>query len=159
MKRTDTFLAPAEDKALVRFMSPKSVGYLFDSEKLIAFMVPNSQFDYLAEPGRHVFMASMENKAFLEADLEAGRIYYAFLRVYMGVWRSRVAFIAVNEESEYWNKVGEYEGKLMKLLPDTEAINEWERANQHKAEAVMSQYSDAFKEQYDWQKLNAEDGR
>ncbi len=159
MKQDGTLLQPPEDKALVRFMSPKAVGYLFDSEKYIAYMVPKTQFDYLTEPGKHLFIASMENKAFLEADLEGGKTYYVFLRVIMGVWRSRVGFIAVNDGSEYWSKIPDYEAGLLKLTPDMEAIDKWEALNKHKATALVEQYEPVWKEQYNWEKLNPEDGR
>ena len=78
MKPSQGLLAPTNDKALVRFMRPSGFGFainfnIWDGEKVIGNSVAKSQFDYLADPGKHLFVAVAENKVFLEADLEAGK--------------------------------------------------------------------------------------
>ena len=78
MRSSSVLLNPTSDKALVRFMR-LSLGPNFnmlDGEKVIGNSVAKSQFDYLADPGKHLFIATSENKSFLEADLEAGKTYY-----------------------------------------------------------------------------------
>ena len=39
---------------------------MLDGKKVIGNSVAMSQFDYLAEPGKHLFIATAENKVFLE---------------------------------------------------------------------------------------------
>ena len=117
MRPAQALLQPTEDKALVRFMRPSGFGMavnfnMLDSEKVIGNSVAMSQFDYLTEPGKHLFISTAENKVFLEADLEAGKTYYVITRIYPGAWYARVAFVAVNRESKYWDKVNEWEEKL-----------------------------------------------
>jgi len=117
MKTSETLIHPPDDKTLVRFMRPSGYCYytnfnMLDGEKVIGNSVAKSQFDYLTDPGKHLFIAITENKAFLEADLLAGKTYYVITRVYTGGWRGRVALVPVTRDSEFWNKVIEYENTL-----------------------------------------------
>jgi hypothetical protein len=164
MKTTQTLLQPTEAKAMVRFLRPSGMGAainfnVLDGDKVIGNSVSKSQFDYLATPGKHLFIATAENKVFLEADLEAGKTYYIITRIYPGAWYARVAFVGVNRGSEYWNKVNEWERELQKLEPDQEAIRKWEDANRGKITNVLSQYESEWKTKYNWPKLMPEDGR
>ena len=164
MLPTTVLLQPTEDKALVRFMRPSGYGFainfnILDGEKVIGNSVAKSQFDYLAEPGKHLFIAMAENKVFLEADLEAGKTYYVFTRVYTGVWKARVGFIAVNRGSKYWDQVRTFENELRKVRPNTAALKAWEDANKTKIEELVSQYERKWKTAYQWPKLAPEDGR
>ncbi len=164
MKPSTTVLAPTAEKALVRFMRPSGMGALiefnlFDSTKLIGNIVSKSQFDYLTDPGRHVFMSTAENKVFLDADLAPGKVYYVLTRIYPGVWRARVAFVAVTRGSEYWDTVLQYEKELQKLEPDEAKLKAWEDQNKAQIDALRSAYETEFKQKYDWPKLTPGDGR
>ncbi|MFO0793627.1 MAG: hypothetical protein U0586_06150 [Candidatus Brocadiaceae bacterium] len=164
MRSSQTLLNPTQDKALVRFMRPSGFGFainfnMLDGEKVIGNSVAKSQFDYLAAPGKHLFVATAENKAFLDAELDAGKTYYVITRIYPGVWYARVEFIPVNKGSEFWDKVGEYESTLNKLEPDLTALKAWEEANKPKIQKVLSDYESEWKNKYQWPKLMPEDGR
>jgi len=164
MKPTDTMLSPTPEKALVRFMRPSGMGYainfnIWDGEKVIGNSVAKGQFDYLADPGKHLFVAVAENKTFLDAQLEAGKVYYILTQVKMGMWKARVGLIPVNRGSEYWDKVAEYEKELNKLQPDTALLKSWEDANKEKIRAVLAEYETKLKAEEGWPKLSATDGR
>ena len=155
---------PTGGKAVVRFMRPSGFGYainfnIWDGEKVIGNSVAKSQFDYLADPGKHLFVAVAENQAFLEAELESGKTYYILTQVKMGAWKARVGLIAVNSGSKFWDKVMEYENTLIKLQPDTVVLKNWENANKPKIQAVLTRYETEWKKSYDWPKLKPEDGR
>lgn len=132
---------------------------IWDGEKVIGNSVAKAQFDYLADPGKHLFVAVAENKTFLEAELESGKIYYILTQVKMGMWKARVGLVPVNKGSEYWDKVKEYENELSKLQPDTEALKTWENANKAKIKAVLSEYETTLKTSEQWPKLSPDDGR
>tara|TARA_B100000315_G_scaffold242066_1_gene263800 strand:+ start:247 stop:741 length:495 start_codon:yes stop_codon:yes gene_type:complete len=164
MKPAETLLSPSNDKALVRFMRPSGFGFainfnILDGEKVIGNSVAKSQFDYLADPGKHLFIATAENKAFCEAEIEAGKTYYILTEVKMGAWSARVGLVAVNKGSQFWEKVKEYENTLVKLNPDVVVLKRWEEANKPKIQKVLSDYESVWKEKYQWPKLNSEDGR
>lgn len=164
MRPTPVLLQPTPDKALVRFMRPSGYGFainfnIMDGEKVIGNSVAKSQFGYLAEPGKHLFIATAENKVFLEAELEAGKTYYIITNVYIGAWRARVAFEAVTRGSGLWDKVKEYENTLVKIEPDKEALLKWETANRDKIKSLVSSYETKWKNKYTWEKLSPADGR
>ena len=164
MKPLDRLSTPTNDKALVRFMRPSGFGFavnfnILDGEKVIGNSVAKSQFDYLAAPGKHLFVGTAENKVFLDADLNAGKTYYVITRIYPGAWYARVAFVPVNKGSEFWDKVSEYETTLVKLEPDTAMLKAWEEQNIQKIQKVLSDYESVWKDKYQWPKLMPEDGR
>ena len=164
MRSSSVLLNPTSDKALVRFMRPSGYGFainfnVLDGEKVIGNSVAKSLFDYLAKPGKHLFIATAENKAFLEAELEAGKTYYIITRIYMGAWTGRVAFVSVNKGSEFWDKVNEYESTLKKLEPDMASLKSWEEQNKQKIQKILSDYESVWKDKYQWPKLMPEDGR
>jgi len=151
-------LTPQNDKALVRFISPKAVGYVFDSEKVIGYAYPRAQFDYLASPGKHLFITSLKNKAFMEADLEAGKTYYVLMRRYEGVWRVRIAFLPVKKDSGLLAKAKKYEKKAKKYELKSELKDKWQRKFGPKMQAIIKNYREVKKDAYNWPKLDAEDG-
>lgn len=164
MRPSDTMLSPTNEKALVRIMRPSGFGFainfnIWDGEKVIGNSVAKSQFDYLADPGKHIFVAVAENKTFLEAELEAGKTYYILTQVRMGVWKARVGFVAVTKGSEFWDKVLTYEDELNKLQPETEALKTWGDSNREKIREVLSLYERELKTSEEWPRLRPEDGR
>jgi hypothetical protein len=164
MKPAVSQIAPTQDKALVRFMRPSGLGAaisfnVFDGSRILGNSVAKSQFDYLTEPGHHVFMATAENKAFMEADLTPGKVYYVLLRVYPGAWRARVAFVPVTRGSEYWDTVFQYDKELQRLEPDEPKLQAWEDANREKIQEIVAAYESESKEKREWPRLMPEDGR
>lgn len=164
MKPSQGLLAPTEEKALVRFMRPSGLGYainfnIWDGERVIGNSVAKSQFDYLADPGKHLFVAVAENKTFLNAELETGKTYYILTEVRMGVWKARVGFVPVIRGSEYWDRVRQYENELNKLQPDMGTLKIWEDAHKSSIRAVLDEYEAVLKASKKWPTLGPEDGR
>jgi hypothetical protein len=92
--------APA-DKAVVYFARPSSVGFAinfsyFDSTQLIGRFNGPKYIRYECEPGRHLFWARSENRDFVEADLEAGKVYFIEASVRMGAMKAAVALLPVD---------------------------------------------------------------
>jgi len=87
--------APA-NKAVVYFVRATSYGFAinfsyFDSTKLIGIFAGKGYFRYECEPGTHLFWARSENKDFIEAHLEAGKIYFIDVIVQMGWVKAQVS--------------------------------------------------------------------
>lgn len=164
MRPSQGLLQPTSDKALVRFMRPSGFGFainfnVWDGERVIGNSVAKAQFDYLAEPGKHTFIAVAENKVFLEAELEAGKTYYVLTEVRMGAWKARVGFVPVTKGSQYWDKVKMYENELNKLEPNMEVLKKWEDSNKPKMKELISHYETTLKASEKWPKLGKDDGR
>ena len=87
------FALPAPGKANVIFIRPGHFAYQFhfdmhDGGILIGRSSSSEYFAYECDPGHHVFSTSMENLAYLDADLSPGRIYYVRVRAKEGMWVS-----------------------------------------------------------------------
>jgi hypothetical protein len=72
--------APA-DKAIVYFVRTSSLGFAinfsyFDSTRLIGKFNGPKYIRYECNPGPHLFWARSENKDFVEAEVDAGKIYF-----------------------------------------------------------------------------------
>ncbi len=106
--------APA-DKAVVYFVRPSSFGFAinfsyFDSARLIGKFNGTGYIRYECDPGTHLFWARSENKDFVEADVEAGKIYFLEAIPQMGGIKAGVRLAPVDPKSQKKME------KLLKLL-------------------------------------------
>ncbi len=62
----------------------------YDGENIIARFAGRKYFRYECAPGPHVFWAKAENRSYVEANLEAGKIYLIESLVNMGAIKARV---------------------------------------------------------------------
>ncbi len=95
--------APA-NKAVVYFVRSSSTGFAinfsyFDSTKFIGIFAGKGYFRYECEPGTHLFWARSENKDFVEARVEAGKIYFLEAIVQMGWVKAQVALEPVDPKN------------------------------------------------------------
>jgi hypothetical protein len=158
MKPTTTALQPTPEKAVVRFLFPRTGGYIWDGETFLGTGWQAAQFDYHASPGKHIFFTTAENKAFLEADLDGGKTYYIVGRVWSG-WGMRVGLVAVNRGGEYWDKVTEWEQSLTRYALDPAALAPYETEHKERMRALLAEYERTWKHEYAWPRVNREDGR
>jgi hypothetical protein len=89
------------DKAVVYFARTSSLGFAinfvyFDSLQAIGRFNGPKYMRYECEPGKHLFWARSENKDFVEADLEAGKIYFIEVEVKMGAIKAGVELSPVD---------------------------------------------------------------
>jgi hypothetical protein len=85
---------PESGNALVYFMRPSSFGgaiqaTLYDDDIYIGTISAGTHVPYQARPGRHLFMVIGESADFMQADLLAGKTYYAEVIPRLGVWKAR----------------------------------------------------------------------
>jgi len=86
---------PAEGKSMVYFTRVDGMGFLinfkyFDGEKYLGKFNYGKYLVYECEPGKHLFWSKSENTDFLEADLEAGKIYIIDSQPQMGAFKAGV---------------------------------------------------------------------
>ena len=109
-------LKPAPgDKAVVYFVRPSSMGFAinfsyFDDSKLIGRFKGAKYIRYECEPGVHLFWARSENKDFVEAEVEAGKIYFIEAKPKMGFGKAGVELFPLD------TKNSKKMGKIFKLL-------------------------------------------
>ena len=125
--------APPPDKALIVFLRPQSRGHsvhasIYDGEEFFGFVQTDTCFLYEAEPGEHDFMVIGETANFMDADLEAGRIYFVQVKIKIGMAKARFVFSPVTAETEEWDKL---EGWLKSayLVEPKDSAREWYENN------------------------------
>ncbi len=89
------------DKAVVYFVRANSTGGLinftfFDSTVVIGKCNGPKYFRYECEPGHHLFWARSENRDYVAANLEAGKIYVIDVIPMMGAIKAAVRLEPVN---------------------------------------------------------------
>ncbi|MCR9249437.1 MAG: DUF2846 domain-containing protein [bacterium] len=104
-----------DDKAVVYFARPSSLGLAikftyYDSATLIGKFNAPKYFRYECEPGKHLFWARAENRSFVEADLQAGKIYLIEAVPKMGAVKAGVVLVPIDPSNT--KRVS----KIMKLI-------------------------------------------
>ncbi|WP_296687171.1 hypothetical protein [Flavobacterium sp.] len=89
---------PAEGKAIVYFIRSNSMGFLinfkyFDGEKYLGKFNYGKYLAYECEPGKHLFWSKSENVDFVEANLDAGKIYIIDSEPQMGAFKAGVKLV------------------------------------------------------------------
>lgn len=89
------------DQATVVFMRSSFVGSVVSASvwdvtgpqaQFVGIINNGTQFHYPVAPGSHRFMVVSEAADFMEADVAAGKHYYAMITPRMGVWKARFSF-------------------------------------------------------------------
>src|SRR5262245_4332351 len=89
-------ITPApDDKAVVYFVRTSSLGFAinfsyFDSTKLIGRFNGPKYIRYECAPGAHLFWGRSENRDFVEAEVEAGKIYFIEAIPKMGAMKAAI---------------------------------------------------------------------
>jgi hypothetical protein len=161
----DQFITePTSGRALIHFMRPSSLGgaiqsTLYDGEEYIGTVSANTRVAYLAEPGHHMFMIVGESADFMQAELTAGKVYYALVAPRMGVWKARFSLNPV--------KATESQEKIKKWMNGTNQVSvnekglQWARNHKSDVLKMKERYLPKWmaKSDADKQILDASDGR
>lgn len=101
MQKADTAPAAKPDQALIVFMRSTFVGSaisasVFDvsakETKFVGLVNNGTKIGYFVPPGQHTFMVVSEAADFMQANVVAGKTYYALVTPRMGMWKARFSF-------------------------------------------------------------------
>ena len=104
-----TVPAAASDTAQVVFMRDAYTGKAIVSSlyevtdgktQFIGVMANGTKIAYPTTPGKHTFMVVSEAADFMEADLVAGKTYYALVTPRMGLWKARFSLWPISNEPD-----------------------------------------------------------
>ena len=131
------------DKALVIFMRPSSFGgaiqaVVYDDTNYISTISYQTQIAYETEPGKHLFMVVSEAADFMEADLKAGKTYYALVTPRVGWWRARFSLKPINDpatEPEF----NEWFNETKRMQPNAQG-KKWAQDNQQSVLDKKAEY-------------------
>ena len=66
--------------------------------QFVGVMANGTKIVYPTTPGKHTFMVVSEAADFMEADLQAGKTYYALVTPRMGLWKARFSLWPISNE-------------------------------------------------------------
>jgi hypothetical protein len=155
-------LRPAPGKALILFLRPEERGgnvqaVVYDGAQFIGVSSVSWAIAYLADPGTHRFMVISEAADFMDADLVAGRIYYAQVRPRMGAWRARFSLSPLSVRTD----ARAIEGWVAesRLATANDAGREWAARNRPSVLEKKAAWEPKWLEKADRPVLHADDGR
>lgn len=99
------FKSPNEGKSIVYFVRHNANGALinfkiFDGEKYLGKFNGTNYIIYECEPGNHLFWAAAENRSYVEAEIESGKVYLIEVRPTVGAVKSAVRLIPITPDDE-----------------------------------------------------------
>lgn len=101
--------ASPDDRAQVVFMRSAFTGKAIDASlydvtdgktQFVGILSNDTKIAYPVAPGHRVFMVVSEAADFLEAELVAGKTYYALITPRMGMWKARFSLWPVSRDPE-----------------------------------------------------------
>jgi len=109
---------PKSGKVLVYFTRYDATGFLinfkyFDGEKYLGKFNYGKYLVYECEPGKHIFWSKSENFDFIDADLQADKIYIIDSRPQMGAFKAGVKLIIFNKELDNYDR---YKKRIFKSI-------------------------------------------
>ena len=120
---TQDLKQPREGKSVVYFTRTSGFGMLinfkyFDGENYLGKFNYGKYLAYECEPGKHLFWVKAENFDFVEAELEAGKIYIIDAEPQMGAIKSGVKFVPFDNNPASYKDEKKYQ-KKKKLIVDS----------------------------------------
>ena len=110
----------------------------------IGILGNDSKIAYTVEPGKHTFMVVSEAADFMEADVAAGKTYYAMVTPRMGAWAARFSMHPVRNGREgnfqYSSERFQNWLKRTKFVQNTPESLAWFEGSRNSVESKQSKY-------------------
>ena len=154
------------DKALVTFLMSTTMANPFptfqfefdiwDSEKFIGALSRYTYFQYMADPGEHLFVARGGNRSFVKANLQAEKKYYVFVNLSVRPFYQNVYFDPVTRENQ--QLMAEIPSYLNNLKAMTVLKEESDDYIKERIEAVKNEIKVFKSTKHDFSILDLQDG-
>ena len=156
------------NQATIIFMRPSLLGTaeraaVFDvtspENKFVGIVWTRTKVAYRTAPGKSMFMLVGETADFLQADLEAGKTYYAQVTLKLSFSKNKIGFSAV-DYNELDTEEFEDGEALCELVENTPEAFAWARENMADVKKKRAEYLPKWhkKPAVDKAVLNPEDG-
>lgn len=158
-------IAPSGQEATVVFMRPSSFGFAInssvfdlegDAEKFVGIVSAKKKVVYKTQPGPHMFMVVSESADFMQADLQAGKTYYALVTPRMGAWKARFSLKPVSREELSSAEFTEWVNGCT-YTENTDSSHKWARDNAPSIRAKKTEYLSKWNAKENKPVLRAED--
>jgi len=143
----------SEDESTIVFMRYSAVGAAIkasiyevvdDEIVFIGIMKNKTKINYATSAGKHTFMVVSEAADFMEADVEAGKTYYAMVTPRTGAWKARFSLIPIRnggatDFSTGSKKFEKWTGKTKPVTTD-DKDRAWYEAHKTSVEEKRAKY-------------------
>ena len=130
---------------------------IWEKDRFIGALSKKTYFQYVTDPGEHLFIARGGNWSFVKANLDAGKRYYIFVNLYPSFMRRHgVVFQPVKkEDKELISEIPEYLSELKAMSVIGTKHKEYER---NKVEEIKNEIKIFETTEYGFSSLEPQDG-
>jgi len=156
------------DKALVTFLMSQRVPNIgptfkfefdiWDGDKFIGALSTQKYFQYVADPGEHLFVARGGNWSFVKATLQPGKKYYVFLNIPPRPFRLSHGVSLQPVKKEDKELMAEMPSYLNDLKPVSIATGQYDHYIKERIEEVRNEIKKCKSADCDFSILDAQDG-
>lgn len=155
------------DKALVVFMRPSGLGFaiqssVFDTSEgspaFISIVSAKTKVAHYAKPGKTRFMVIGESADFMDAQLEAGKVYYTLVTPRMGFWKARFSFRPLHADALKTEGFADWY-KDTRWVENLASGSKWASSNMPSIRSKMVEYLPKWLEKADKPLLSTGDGQ
>ena len=107
--------------------------------RFVAVVSAKTKYLHRTTPGRHLYVVGGESSAMLEANMEAGKTYYAYIAPYPGFFKARFVFVPVQNTADEKFRKNLSECSWVQNTPSGQTWFEKNRTS------LQSKYTDALK--------------
>jgi hypothetical protein len=140
--------APPPGKALVNFHRPSNWGggefyAIFDGNGTFLCDLPGgSEFQYLADPGEHIFLGWADQVSVIKADLEADKIYDVMVDIGMGWIRGNIKLVPLAQGDERRAELPKFEKREKRVvgMNRTDHVVQYEQKHQQKIQEIKRDF-------------------
>lgn len=128
---------PAAGKSIVYFTRTSSAGLLinfsfYDGEEFIGKLKPGKFIAYECDPGEHIFIGKSENTDYVEANLEANRVYIIDSEGKMGALKVRIKLVPLDKKDKKYEKkkknilklISKNKGEIVSIEKDDDDLDD-----------------------------------
>ena len=153
------------DQAQIVFMRPSSFGGAIQSSvfdlkqdnspltknEFVGIVSATTKVRYETEPGFHLFMVVGENADFMQANLSAGKTYYALVTPRIGWWKARFSIKPLHlkdlqsDDFEDWFESTDW-------YENTSASRQWAVDNRSSIQSKKTEYLEKWNQKSDSEK-------
>lgn len=155
MAQVERLQQPPPGKALVNFLRPTKYGSrgpgmrqaIFDgSGRMLCDLPGQFQFQYVCDPGEHVFIAWADKVTVVKANTVAGKVYDVMVDVSMGWVRADIKLTALTKSDPRRARLAEFE-KACRVLSQTRTahIEEYETTRAARIAEIKRDFLDGDK--------------
>jgi hypothetical protein len=151
--------APSPDKARIVFVRSSFVGSaiqaaIYDATgggtEFVGILSNDKKLAWEVDPGKHTFMVISEAADFMEANVSAGKTYYAIVTPRMGAWKARFSMYPVRNggPGQFQIDSADFRGWMQssRFSQNTDDSYAWARENESSVMKKQSEYWEVWQQ-------------